>query len=144
MSALTVYNGELIVGGSFVETGGVPANSIARWDGSNWHAMGSGMNGAVVALDLRPFTDQGERIGRLLIENRRLQRERDEAISLIPDELPPPTRKQVMVGATVGLVKWLGVASLLLTAAAEVASIIKPEYVGPLQSLRKLFEGLAG
>ena len=95
-------------------------------------------------VETLPGLDQGERIGRLLIENRRLQRERDEAISLIPDELPPPTRKQVMVGATVGLVKWLGVASLLLTAAAEVASIIKPEYVGPLQSLRKLFEGLAG
>ena len=93
-------------------------------------------------VETLPGLDQGERIGRLVRELVLTRKERDEALAALPS-YPPPTRKQAMVGATVGLVKWLGVASLLLTAAAEVASIIKPEYVGPLQSLRKLFEGLA-
>jgi len=48
--ALTIYNGELIAGGSFTTAGGVDANYIARWDGSNWHPLGSGTNGEVDAL----------------------------------------------------------------------------------------------
>jgi len=35
-------NGDVYVGGSFVSAGGVPANNIARWDGSHWHAIGTG------------------------------------------------------------------------------------------------------
>ena len=41
--ALTVYNGELIAGGTFTIAGGTPANYIARWDGSTWSPLGSGM-----------------------------------------------------------------------------------------------------
>jgi len=48
--ALTVYNGELIVGGNFTEAGGVPWHYIARWDGSAWRPLGSGVNGHVYAL----------------------------------------------------------------------------------------------
>jgi hypothetical protein len=33
----------LFVGGSMVEAGGVQVNSIAGWDGSVWHALGSGI-----------------------------------------------------------------------------------------------------
>lgn len=40
----------LVAGGSFTNAGGVPANRIARWDGSAWSALGSGMTGAVLAL----------------------------------------------------------------------------------------------
>ena len=29
---------------------GSPANYIAKWDGNNWRALGSGMNGQVAAL----------------------------------------------------------------------------------------------
>jgi hypothetical protein len=47
---LTVYNGELIAGGGFTTAGGVPANYIARWDGSSWQPFGSGMNSSVSAL----------------------------------------------------------------------------------------------
>ena len=43
--ALTVYNGELIAGGSFTSAGGVDANCIARWDGSSWQPLGSGITG---------------------------------------------------------------------------------------------------
>ena len=52
--AMTVWNGDLIVGGSFEQAGGVPAMRVARWDGTQWHAMGSqwdtGRGGAVWAL----------------------------------------------------------------------------------------------
>ena len=75
--ALTIYNGELIVGGCFTEAynsdlnGGfipVTVNNIARWDGSNWHPLGSGIDDfAVEALTVYndhliaggPFTTAG-------------------------------------------------------------------------------------
>ncbi|MFC1572867.1 hypothetical protein ACFL6M_04630 [Candidatus Eisenbacteria bacterium] len=41
--ALTEYNGSLIAGGMFDTAGGVSANNIAKWDGSNWYALGSGI-----------------------------------------------------------------------------------------------------
>jgi hypothetical protein len=40
--SLTVRpNGDLIVGGQFSLAGGLPAVSIARWDGAAWHSMGN-------------------------------------------------------------------------------------------------------
>jgi len=39
-----------VCGGSFTTAGGVPANYIAKWNGSTWSALGSGMNRAVDAL----------------------------------------------------------------------------------------------
>ena len=48
--ALTVYNGDLIVGGQFTSAGGVPANYIAKWNGSSWSALGAGTNAEVDAL----------------------------------------------------------------------------------------------
>jgi hypothetical protein len=45
VSALTVYNGELIAGGVFTAAGGVDASKIARWNGSIWQPLGSGMLG---------------------------------------------------------------------------------------------------
>jgi hypothetical protein len=38
------------VGGQFTTAGGVVANGIAKWNGSSWSALGSGMNGEVRAL----------------------------------------------------------------------------------------------
>ena len=40
----------LYVGGSFTIAGGVTRNRIARWNGSSWSGLGTGMNGAVSAL----------------------------------------------------------------------------------------------
>jgi len=40
----------LYVGGMFQKAGGLPANNIARWDGSRWSALGHGTNGHVQAL----------------------------------------------------------------------------------------------
>lgn len=39
-------DGSLYVGGNFTNAGGVAANRIARWDGSSWHALGSGLSGS--------------------------------------------------------------------------------------------------
>jgi hypothetical protein len=47
--AMAVYNGDLIAAGDFDFAGGVPAFNIARWDGSQWHAMGAGV-GVVFAM----------------------------------------------------------------------------------------------
>jgi Secretion system C-terminal sorting domain/Carboxypeptidase regulatory-like domain len=51
VNALEVYKGSLIVGGNFRETGtGLFVDRIARWDGTNWHRMLTGMNDRVQAL----------------------------------------------------------------------------------------------
>ena len=38
-------NGDLYAGGYFTSAGGVPTLNIARWDGTNWSSLGSGLNG---------------------------------------------------------------------------------------------------
>lgn len=41
--ALAVYNNELYAAGQFDHAGGSPANGIARWNGSSWSAVGTGL-----------------------------------------------------------------------------------------------------
>lgn len=43
--AFAVYNGDLIVGGGFQFASFKNVNKIARWDGVDWHPMGTGLNG---------------------------------------------------------------------------------------------------
>jgi trimeric autotransporter adhesin len=43
-------NGDIYVGGNFQLAGGIGVNNIARWDGSAWHALGTGVNGDAKAL----------------------------------------------------------------------------------------------
>lgn len=58
-------NGDLIVAGSFGHAGGtavthggsVGVMNLARWDGSSWSEMGSGLNGEVKALAVLPNGD---------------------------------------------------------------------------------------
>lgn len=50
VNAMTVYNGELIVGGRFTNAGGVPANHIAKFNGTSWSALGAGVDGWVNSL----------------------------------------------------------------------------------------------
>jgi hypothetical protein len=47
----------LYAGGSFSSAGGSAANRIAKWDGSSWSALGSGLPSYVTAL--APFDDGG-------------------------------------------------------------------------------------
>jgi len=52
VTALTVIGTDLYAGGWFTTAGGVPALNVAKWDGSNWTALGSGISaaGAINAL----------------------------------------------------------------------------------------------
>lgn len=54
VSALAVFEdgagAALYAGGRFVSAGGLPANSIAKWNGSSWSPLGTGLNGEVFAL----------------------------------------------------------------------------------------------
>lgn len=49
-AAATDASGNLYVGGEFTIVGGVFATNIAKWNGSTWSALGSGLNGGVGAL----------------------------------------------------------------------------------------------
>jgi len=49
---LAVYGGGLIAGGDFSSVGGAGAKCIARWDGTRWQALGTGMNSYVYALSV--------------------------------------------------------------------------------------------
>jgi hypothetical protein len=51
VSAIAVDgSGSVYIGGEFTRTGGVETNQIAKWNGSVWSALGSGMNNRVTAL----------------------------------------------------------------------------------------------
>lgn len=39
---MTVYNNEIVVGGSFTASGAQALNSLAKWDGTQWVSMGFG------------------------------------------------------------------------------------------------------
>ena len=43
IQALTVYDGDLIAGGTFIEALDAVGNNIARWDGDSWSPIGSGL-----------------------------------------------------------------------------------------------------
>ena len=45
VNALAVSGSDMYAGGYFTNAGGVAANSIAKWNGSSWSALGSGMSG---------------------------------------------------------------------------------------------------
>ena len=47
--AIAIYGPDVYVGGMFTNAGGVSASRIARWNGTNWLAVGSGVNGEVRA-----------------------------------------------------------------------------------------------
>jgi hypothetical protein len=48
--ALAASGGSLYVGGFFTSAGGVVANNVAKWDGTNWTALGAGVNNTVMSL----------------------------------------------------------------------------------------------
>jgi hypothetical protein len=49
--------GDLVVGGLFTTVGGMAANRIARWDGTSWLPLGSGLDDRVMALSVLPNGD---------------------------------------------------------------------------------------
>jgi trimeric autotransporter adhesin len=50
VDALAVQGNNVYVGGTFTHAGGVPVNSIAKWNGTQWSALGSGVDGPVETL----------------------------------------------------------------------------------------------
>jgi hypothetical protein len=56
VTALTVYDGDLIAGGSFLTAGGVRVNGIARWDGTAWSPL-TGSSGTGVMTTALDFVD---------------------------------------------------------------------------------------
>src|SRR5207249_3904296 len=50
VSALAVSGSNLYAAGSFSSAGSNAATNIAKWDGHNWSALGSGVNASVSAL----------------------------------------------------------------------------------------------
>ena len=50
--ALAISDSNVLAGGAFTNAGGVSANRIARWNGSQWSALGTGMNDVVRAIAL--------------------------------------------------------------------------------------------
>ncbi len=54
-------DGSLYAGGRFTTTGGVAANSIARWGAatSSWHPLGSGMGGSDLCVYILAMGSDG-------------------------------------------------------------------------------------
>lgn len=51
VTALAVYDGDLIAGGAFTAAGTLSGvGHIARWDGTAWHSLGSGLAGSAVQV----------------------------------------------------------------------------------------------
>jgi hypothetical protein len=50
VTALTVYDGKLIAGGSFTSAGGAAASRVVSWDGSGWSTLGTGLEGGVYSI----------------------------------------------------------------------------------------------
>jgi len=47
-------NGDIVAAGWFSTAGGAPANSVARWNGSTWSSISTGLDNTVNALCTRP------------------------------------------------------------------------------------------
>jgi uncharacterized delta-60 repeat protein len=59
VSSLTVVGTELYVGGHFQRAGGIVVNHIAKWDGANWSALGTGMSGSTTSARVNDFELSG-------------------------------------------------------------------------------------
>ncbi|MBL0343619.1 MAG: T9SS type A sorting domain-containing protein [Bacteroidetes bacterium] len=54
---MIVYNGELYVSGHFLTIYGDPGDLIAKWDGTSWSSVGSGLSGGN-CLDMQVFNSE--------------------------------------------------------------------------------------
>jgi hypothetical protein len=55
VNALIASNGVLYAGGTFTLAGGVSVNRVARWNGSSWSALGSGVLGPTASTTISSF-----------------------------------------------------------------------------------------
>jgi len=57
--ALAVSGSDLYAGGGFTMAGGSPANRIAKWNGTSWSALGTGMSGGSSFPDVSALVVSG-------------------------------------------------------------------------------------
>jgi len=50
--SMAIYQNSLIVGGDFSQAGGISANNIAKWNGTSWSPMGTGISSTVYAIEV--------------------------------------------------------------------------------------------
>jgi hypothetical protein len=50
VAALTIFDGDLVAGGAFTSAGGTGVGCVARWEGSSWQKLGSGVSGGLYGL----------------------------------------------------------------------------------------------
>jgi hypothetical protein len=55
---MTVYNGNLYVGGGFDSAGGSPANQIAEWNGIKWMPLGNALNRGSIVNSLTVYNGE--------------------------------------------------------------------------------------
>lgn len=67
VAALIARGSDVFAGGSFTNIGGVAARGIARWDGTNWSALGDAVGGDIRALAFGP--DGSLYVGGQLLES---------------------------------------------------------------------------
>ena len=56
-AVIVLPNGDIVVGGNFTTAGGVAASKLARWNGTAWSQLGTGVFGVVTALKSLPDGD---------------------------------------------------------------------------------------
>ncbi|MCH2082727.1 MAG: T9SS type A sorting domain-containing protein [Saprospiraceae bacterium] len=49
---MLIFENDLIVVGNFAQAGGVNANGVGRWNGTEWQAMGAGFNSTVYGIGI--------------------------------------------------------------------------------------------
>ncbi|MCX6130156.1 MAG: hypothetical protein NTX25_13955, partial [Proteobacteria bacterium] len=49
--------GNLYAGGAFTTAGGIAANRIAKWNGTSWSSLGTGMNSSVRVIKITTTGD---------------------------------------------------------------------------------------
>src|SRR5207247_2034491 len=57
--ALAVSGSDVYAGGAFTTAGGSAANHIAKWDGSSWSPLGSGIGGGSFPISVRALAVSG-------------------------------------------------------------------------------------
>jgi len=56
--SMAVYNGNLYVGGDMQSAGGIIANGIGRWDGTQWSSVAGGINGNARVFKLEVYNNE--------------------------------------------------------------------------------------
>ncbi|HTY89284.1 MAG TPA: hypothetical protein VMB80_17685 [Candidatus Acidoferrum sp.] len=62
VNALAYANGTLYAGGNFTNAGGIAANRIAKWNGTSWSTLGSGLVGTSTTASVNDIAVSGNNV----------------------------------------------------------------------------------